>query len=144
MHTVSGAVQLALIGLLVLSCSRSRSQDDTAGSAAADSCWALDSLAFSDVVGDSETGDSSGFEIVLIRRAGLWSGWYREAAGEYGPSAPLVDLVVDRGSRRVSFSMPAGSDSSLFEGTLWCDSLVGQFRGFRTVPFEQMTFKRRR
>jgi hypothetical protein len=110
-----------------------------------DSVWCpADSSLFSDVVGDPETGDSSGLEFRLIRSSAGWMGWYREAAGEYGPAAPLTSLAVDVGTGRVSFAMPAGNDTSVFEGQLECDRMVGRLRAFRDTPFESATFRRLR
>lgn len=105
-------------------------------------CDGADSLIFSNVVTDSETEDLSGEEIVLRRRGLDWSGSSRVAAGEFLGRLPLVAVTASSVPGPVSFSIPDGADTSVFQGKIFCDSLAGELREFGNSPFQHMTYNR--
>jgi hypothetical protein len=99
-------------------------------------------LVFSNLESAPETQDLSGFEVTLIHSASGWGGTFREARGELGRPQPLTGLYLDSLSHVVRFSMPDASDTSLFQGTVSCDSLWGTLKAYRTTPAVPMTLRR--
>jgi hypothetical protein len=91
-------------------------------------------MVFSDLVQDTvETGDIMGTEIELRDSAGVWIGRYHQADGDFGPWYRLLDLSLNPQNRRITFVMPADSDSARFTGTISCMRLYGDLRDFKAT-----------
>ncbi len=93
-----------------------------------------DSVVFSDVIEAEVTGDLSGFEFTLVRTVEGWSGFSREATGEFGGVGALVSLMLDTLDHRVEFALPSAVDTAYFRGHLSCDSLWGLFTAYPSRP----------
>ena len=70
-------------------------------------CPGADTLRYSNLLANDETGDLSGFMITLVSANGRWTGYSQEAAGELGGPVSLVALRVDTGANGVSSGCPA-------------------------------------
>ena len=57
-------------------------------------------------------------------------GRYHRADGDFGPWYPVLDLSLNPQNRRISFVLPADSDSVRFTGTISCMRLNGELRSF--------------
>ena len=86
-------------------------------------------LVFSDYTVDSlETGDISGVRLYLHRSVAGWTGEYQEAAGEWGAIHPGVNATIQELTGSAELRIPHGPDlpdTSLFHGSISCDSLWG-------------------
>lgn len=100
-------------------------------------------MVFSDMEQDTEsTGDIVGLEVVFQDSAGSWIGHARQADGELGSWRRLLDLVLDPRDRRLSFVLPADSDSARFNGTISCMRVQGELRAFQAVFGEELMLPR--
>ena len=115
---------------------------DVARQPVAGACNDADSLIFSNVEASPEDQDLSGLEIVLRRRDGAWTGASREAAGEFGAFATLADFKADSVPGPISFSFHDESDTTLFRGQIFCDSLAGEYRTNRRMQITPAAYVR--
>lgn len=142
MYRCSSAT-LGAIMLATIACSggQDTAKREVAHHPVVGACNAADSLIFSDVEAISGDRDLSGLEIVLRRRDGSWTGSSREAAGEFGAFASLADFKADSVPGPISFSFPDERET-VFRGQVFCDSLVGEFRGDQRMQITQATYFR--
>jgi hypothetical protein len=137
-------VCLGAIMLATIACGggQDTTERDVARQPVATACNDADSLIFSDVEASSEDKDLSGLEIVMRRRDGAWTGSSREAAGEFGAFASLANFKADSVPGPISFSFLDERDTTVFRGQVFCDSLVGEFRGNRRMQITQAAYVR--
>lgn len=100
-------------------------------------------MVFSDIVQDTvETGDLLGLEVVFQDSAGSWVGHARKADGVLGEWKRVLDLSLNPTNRRLSFVIPADSDSARFTGTISCMRIQGELRVFQATFGEEISLPR--
>jgi hypothetical protein len=101
-----------------------------------------DTLRFSSVVTEPETGDQSGYVIALVSGPTGWSGSAQKAAGELEFPIRMAHVALDTATGSLSFIIPRGPDSTRFEGTFSCDSIWGELRSYAAVPAKVVVMRR--
>lgn len=89
-----------------------------------------DTLRYSSLAVNEESGDLLGTDVKLVRSAVAWSGTVAVAQGELGQAEWLETINLDERSGSLTLAWPGSGNRATFEGLLTCASLIGDFRWY--------------
>jgi hypothetical protein len=111
-------------------------------------CFASDSLQAKEFIYGEvrialESEDLVGELLYFKFENGSWRMEYREAAGELGLRQQPRSFSIDPATGELRYVKQQGdTDSAVFVGRLTCDSLVGDYSPFSSLPAKRVSRKR--